>query len=347
MNRFSKKWVWTVGGIVIVALGLGGGYYWVSGTPQYSLYQIGKAVENRDSETFYKYVDIDSVVDSFTDWVWKEMEEEMAGGKPEDEWASWGYELGKGFAELIMPAMKERIKEGLRSEITKTIEGTEEGMREAFKKISYKDIKVERSGKIANIEILNFLENEMPLKLKMRQAPERYWKIVEINHEMLGSVGVEEREEVKEEKTKEEIQKETLSRYLSDISPAIEGIKEASRYFGLSGEAVTDSYKLAQKIGTEPDYELAMYYMKLAKNGYEDIQGKLKKLTAPPEAQNHQTNIENAIEKFLEAIKMMNEFFSSSDIGILESGLEIYKEGGDSFDEAIEDAKRLAEQYGP
>jgi len=333
-------------GIIVLFGVIGGGYYWISGTPQYSLYQIGRAVENRDSETFYKYVDIDSVVNSFTDWAWKEMEEMMAEEKPEDEWASWGYELGKGFAELMMPAMKERIKEGLRSEITKTIEGTEEGMQEAFKKISYKDIKIERSGKIANVEILNFLESDISLKLKMRQATERYWKVVEINPEMLESMGIEEKEEIKEEKTKEEIQKEALLKYLSGVSSATENIVKASRYSDLAAEAATNSYELARIIGTEPDYELAIYYMGLAKTEYKDIQKKLKKLTVPPEAQKYQSHIEDAIEKFLEATEMMNEFFNSSDVDILESGLKIYKEAKDGLDKAIEEAKRLAEQYG-
>ena len=189
-KKENKKWLKFVGGIIIVAFVLGGSYYYISGTPQYSLYKLKKSIENHNSEQFYKYVDVDTVISSLTNWAWKEVDQKIEKEKPEGEWGLLGYELGKGFVELLKPTIKEYLTATVKEAITtgfKEIEGEKE-MEETFKKISYTDIKVQKDGKVANVEIPHFLNDGSSLKLKMRQTPDRYWKVIEINPETFKNI---------------------------------------------------------------------------------------------------------------------------------------------------------------
>ena len=40
------------------------GFFYVKGTPYYSIYQLGRAVAHRDADAALKYVDVDSVTES-------------------------------------------------------------------------------------------------------------------------------------------------------------------------------------------------------------------------------------------------------------------------------------------
>lgn len=48
-------------GVVVVLIIFGSSYYYFKGTPRYSLYQTKKAIQDHDSITFNKYVDVDRI----------------------------------------------------------------------------------------------------------------------------------------------------------------------------------------------------------------------------------------------------------------------------------------------
>lgn len=178
---------------------IGSSYYYFKGTPRYTLWQTRKAIQEHDSITFNKYVDVDRVVGSLTDEGSKSIESEMNSSAD-----SLG-KLGKGMVNAFLPL----FKEGLKNSINKSIEEISDGKQNAFAEAKLKEIKQE--GKSANITLLNVKNEE--IRLSMVQTPERYWKIVGINFDDFKKVNPEATdakkiaEDEKKKKAEEENQK--------------------------------------------------------------------------------------------------------------------------------------------
>jgi len=152
--------------IAVVAI-FSSSYYYFKGTPRYSLWQTKKAIQNHDSISFNKYVDVDRLVASLVDEGSKSIEGEMNSSAD-----SLG-ELGKGLVKAFLPAMKD----GLKNSINQSIEKISDGEENNFAGAKVKEIK--REGKSANVTLLNSKNEE--IRLSMIQTPERYWKVVGIN----------------------------------------------------------------------------------------------------------------------------------------------------------------------
>ena len=140
----------------------GSSYYYIVGTPTYSLYKIKKAIQNHDSTEFNKYIDVERVVSSLIDDASKNMQE--------DDSLS---EFSKNLAQTFLPALKET----LRNSINKSIEEISNGESDKLSSVKIKDITKE--GKSANVTIDN-AQGEI-IKLNMIQTTGRYWKIVRID----------------------------------------------------------------------------------------------------------------------------------------------------------------------
>lgn len=154
-------------GVIILVLIIGGAFYYIKGTPKYSLYQIKKSVQNHDSITFNKYVDVDRITSGLMDTAVQSFDEEM---KKEDN--PFG-ELGNGILQAMMPALKDELK----SNINKSIEEISEGKDNKYVKTKVKE--VIKEGKSAKITLENS-DNEI-IRLDMIQTPKRYWQVVGIN----------------------------------------------------------------------------------------------------------------------------------------------------------------------
>jgi hypothetical protein len=154
-------------GLIAVLLILASSYYYFKGTPKYSLWQAKKAIQDHDSISFNKYVDVDRIVNSLTDEGSKSIESEINASAD-----SLG-ELGKGLVKAFLPAMKD----GLKNSINKSIEEISDGKQNAFAEAKIKEIKQE--GKSANVILLNSKNEE--IRLSMIKTPEGYWKVVGVN----------------------------------------------------------------------------------------------------------------------------------------------------------------------
>lgn len=149
--------------IIIIA---GASYYYFIGTPRYSLYQAKKSIQNHDSISFNKYVDVDRVVDGMINEVSKSTENEM-----DSSTNSWN-ELGKGLVNAMLPS----LKDGLKNKINQSVEEIS-----ADKQNALLDAKIEeivQEGKSANVMLINAKDEK--IHLRMIQSPERYWKVVGI-----------------------------------------------------------------------------------------------------------------------------------------------------------------------
>lgn len=156
-----------VGIIVVVALS---GFVYAKGTPQYSLYQFRKAVENHDADTAMKYVDVDSIADNLMKDLMKAQDEK----KPANDMEAMGNNFAKGLMVMMMPALKEALKGQFKTSITTPSD--DKTPVNNIQKGSLSDFEIKTEGKMA---ILSRKDNK-DVKFKMVKTSEGNWKIVQL-----------------------------------------------------------------------------------------------------------------------------------------------------------------------
>ncbi|NTW15333.1 MAG: DUF2939 domain-containing protein [Candidatus Moranbacteria bacterium] len=167
----NKPTVLGIVAVVLVILGLSVAYYFV-GTPTYSLYRLGKAIKNHDSETFNRYVDVDRVVDSLFVTASEDIDKEADSVSSDSDLGMFS-ELGKNIAMMFASSMKTAIKESINRSIEEISSGDDT-------KIANFDIReVRREGKAAKAVLAN--DQGETIEINMVQSNERYWRIVGVN----------------------------------------------------------------------------------------------------------------------------------------------------------------------
>lgn len=142
-------------------------------SPKYSLYQVYKAIDKHDYETFKKYVNVEDVSNNVIDKAFASVEEESKNAAVSDDpFSQLGYNIGLG----LITQMKPRLKEELISGIKKSVE--EGSFKNEYKPkniINYlTNIKVKKDGKVADVFVKT--EGKEDLKLKMRYT-NKYWEV--------------------------------------------------------------------------------------------------------------------------------------------------------------------------
>jgi hypothetical protein len=158
------------------------GFYYFSGTPRYSLYKIGRAFKNHDSEEFHKYVDVDSIVDHLVKYAVQQTLAEMEASESTDDWEiAPGQEFDKELAMMMLPTMMEALKPQIKQAITELIEDTGDDREGSpFLGASLAGIETEGSTSLVTVENEDTGEE---IRFKMEKTPDRYWRIVEIDFE--------------------------------------------------------------------------------------------------------------------------------------------------------------------
>jgi len=174
----NKKFVFIGIGVIILLGVIGGGYYWWTGTPEYSVSQIKKAIKTHNSELGLKYIDTDAIFEN----LWTDMKSEVMKKTEKTE----GFELfsivlGDQLVENMKPALKEQIKQEIGSWFSGS---TEEKSKEAISTKEdlelgtfwqQKDLKIRRQGNFAYIELLNNVK-----LIFTKKEGKRYWAISKI-----------------------------------------------------------------------------------------------------------------------------------------------------------------------
>jgi hypothetical protein len=145
-----KKIIITISILILISL-IGGTFYYILGTPKYSLHKLTVAVENHDSVGFNKYVDAERVSRSLIEDVSRES---LSG-------------------ELLIQFTKEKVQ----SEINKLVENPSDEINVETEGIRVKEIK--KNGKTAKVVLEN--NKKEILNVDMIQTSDRYWKIVKVD----------------------------------------------------------------------------------------------------------------------------------------------------------------------
>jgi hypothetical protein len=101
--------------LFVAALAVGGGGYWYyTRTPDYSLRRIDDALKNHDAALFEKHVDVEAVCDAAVDALIASSDRDA----PTDKWEA----AGRGLENAIVGFLKPQIAASARREITRAIE---------------------------------------------------------------------------------------------------------------------------------------------------------------------------------------------------------------------------------
>jgi hypothetical protein len=98
-----KTWIIAV---VIVVLGgaLAGGLYWSwANSPRYALQQAALALQARDMDKFFNYVNLKEILSNFVESCSKDLE--TPTDQQADEWSKLCRQLGRKFANVLMPKL--------------------------------------------------------------------------------------------------------------------------------------------------------------------------------------------------------------------------------------------------
>ena len=171
---------------VILVVGLFSYNYWIN-TPQYSLSQIQKSVEDKDRLLFEKHVDSQKIIQDVVEDISNLFIEEI------DDGGSNGYSffdpkvLAAGFVSIFKPTIENLIEQSVDDFWEDEVENTESpesrselgNFFDSFE-ITYlkKDGKVARLGVVAIDQLSG---DEINLEFKLNKI-ENYWRITQISN---------------------------------------------------------------------------------------------------------------------------------------------------------------------
>lgn len=162
--------------IVIVLLAIIGlaGWIYIKGTPQYSVYSMYKAVDQKDLTTFKKYFDVDGVTNKVVDQAIDEAAKEQEKSGDADEM------FGKGFIEIFAANLKPEFKEKFKSELEKSVESSDFKKEHKPKSLlaAYKEMKVKKDGKIAQVTLDDKKGDAWSFKMRQKDG---YWQVSDID----------------------------------------------------------------------------------------------------------------------------------------------------------------------
>jgi len=98
-----KTWIIAVA-IVVLGGALAGGLYWRwANSPRYALQQAALALQARDMDKFFKYVNLKGILSNFAEACSKDIETQT--DQPADEWGKFCGQLGRKFANVLLPKL--------------------------------------------------------------------------------------------------------------------------------------------------------------------------------------------------------------------------------------------------
>ena len=170
----------------ILVIGLIGYNYWIN-TPQYSLLQIQKSVENKDRLLFEKHVDSQKIIEEIVDDISEMFIDEVDNGQSNEYsilnpafWAS-------GLTSILKPTIESVIEEAFDDFWEHEIEnfdsyesGSEFGNIVGSFQMSY----IKKDGKVAKLGLVAIdplTSDEVNLELKLNKI-ENYWRITQISN---------------------------------------------------------------------------------------------------------------------------------------------------------------------
>jgi hypothetical protein len=167
--------------VLVLSGALAGGLYWHwYNSPRYSLQQMTLALETRNMEKFFNYVDINAIFNKFMEDANQDL------NTPEDpqadDWSRMSRGLVRKFARTLLPSLFNTFEKQIRGLIQKYLLNLDSSKVLAIAAaVTVAQIKTE--GDEAQVTLKD-PKTKKPFRFHMRRDPERrLWQIVSVNYQ--------------------------------------------------------------------------------------------------------------------------------------------------------------------
>lgn len=178
-EKKRKKWPFILGACVLVLAALIGAAWWyVIGTPQYSMMQLKNAYETHDVEKAKQYVDVDAITDQLVNVIVDKVKEEVGNATEGEGGLLGGVELNGELLNTLMPQIKEQAKKEFQESFEDSVKG-ENDEETPFN--FFGDEKTENAFAADGEDMLLTLHNpdeQYDVVFRLKQQDDRSWKIV-------------------------------------------------------------------------------------------------------------------------------------------------------------------------
>ncbi|MBW1917922.1 MAG: DUF2939 domain-containing protein [Deltaproteobacteria bacterium] len=179
--------------LILVVLAFSGaiilGYLWFwQGTPRHTLYQMVRAIQNRDINNFYKFVDLQAIFNNFINDASQDLgflnENNQKEEPPPDEFARWSRKLGKKFARYLLPKLFGTFEAQIKGQIERYLLSLSTSETLSLTAL-VTQAQIQQQGHQAEVTLID-PETKKPLRFRMQQNPDtREWRVVEVNYQDL------------------------------------------------------------------------------------------------------------------------------------------------------------------
>ena len=179
-QRRNKRFIVFLSILFALIIALGIGYTFIKDTPRYSLYWFKKAILERDAESALKYLDTDSIVDNMVKDMSGEEDKEKAQSRDQSKGSMKN--IGKDIIMQNLPAIKEQLREQLKSAI---ISYNDRTVLDNLNKANVFGLQITMEGDMALVKI----RGKDKVAFKMAKSSGGHWKIVSFNLKELMAPG--------------------------------------------------------------------------------------------------------------------------------------------------------------
>jgi hypothetical protein len=177
-----KTWIIAVA-IVVLGGALAGGLYWRwANSPRYALQQAALALQARDMDKFFKYVNLKDILSHFVESCGKDLE--TPTDQQADEWTKLCRQLGRKFAHVVMPKLFEAFEAQIRGVVERYLlhlDNSQILVIVAAATVAQIDSQADEAG-----VVLTDPKTKDTLRFNMRRQPNHgIWQIVSVNYDDL------------------------------------------------------------------------------------------------------------------------------------------------------------------
>jgi hypothetical protein len=184
-----KTWIIAVA-IVVLGGALAGGLYWRwVNSPRYALQQAALALQTRDMDKFFNYLDLKEIMNNFIEASGKDLgpqEEDQA-----DEWTRFSRQLGRKFANILLPKLFAAFETQIRGAIESYLLHLNQTQILSIAAAATV-AQIDSQGDAAQVTLTDPKTKDAFRFQMARQPNQGAWKIVSVNYDDLKRFGKRE-----------------------------------------------------------------------------------------------------------------------------------------------------------
>jgi hypothetical protein len=179
-----QRKTWIIAAIIVVLAGsLAGGLYWRwANSPRYALQQAALALQARDMDKFFIYVNLKEILNNFVEASSKDV---AAPDDPQaDEWSKFSKQMGRKFATIFLPKLFTAFEAQIRGVVERYLLRLNNSQIVAIAAAATV-AQIETQGDEAGVTLID-PKTKDTFHFHMRRQPNRgNWQIVSVNYDDL------------------------------------------------------------------------------------------------------------------------------------------------------------------